>query len=82
MSLGCLCFVLIGCPAGIWFRRADYLGTFVGCFLPVAFVYYFLSVCGVNLARKGRLPASIAVWTGEVILILVALLMIRRLAKS
>src|SRR5262249_40899588 len=25
LAFGCLCFVLVGCPVGIWFGRSDYL---------------------------------------------------------
>ena len=36
LAVGCLVFALIGCPVGIWANRADYLSTFVICFLPDA----------------------------------------------
>src|SRR5262245_33490206 len=29
LSLGCLFFVLVGCPVGIWFSRSDYLSSFI-----------------------------------------------------
>ena len=38
LALGCFVFALIGCPVGIWANRADYLSTFVICFLPTVFV--------------------------------------------
>src|SRR5439155_5152978 len=49
LSLGCLCFVLVGCPVGIWFSRGDFLSAFNTCFLPIVFVYYPLMLCGTNL---------------------------------
>ena len=24
LSVGCFCFILVGCPVGIWFSRSDY----------------------------------------------------------
>ena len=33
LSVGCLCFILVGCPVGIWFSRSDYLSAFIICFL-------------------------------------------------
>ena len=40
LAFGCICFVLIGCPVGIWASRSDYLSIFVICFLPTLFAYY------------------------------------------
>ncbi len=40
LALGCLCFVLVGCPVGIWFSRSDYLSAFITCFLPIVVIYY------------------------------------------
>ena len=39
LALGCLCFVLVGCPVGIWFSRSDYLSSFITCFLPIIVLY-------------------------------------------
>src|SRR5262249_50087842 len=50
LSLGCLFFVLVGCPVGIWFSRSDYLSSFITCFLPIVFVYYPLMLCGTGIA--------------------------------
>jgi lipopolysaccharide export system permease protein len=65
LAVGCLCFVLVGAPVGIWFGKADYLSAFVTCFLPTVFVYYPLLLCGTNLARDGTLPASVGVWLAD-----------------
>src|SRR5262249_21348409 len=32
LSFGCLFFVLVGCPVGIWFSKSDYLSAFITCF--------------------------------------------------
>src|SRR5439155_2884042 len=60
LAVGCLCFVLLGCPVGIWFSKSDYLSAFVTCFLPTLFVYYPLLLCGTNLAKEGRISATAA----------------------
>src|SRR3954447_9647232 len=57
LSVGCLCFVLIGCPVGIWASRSDYLSVFMICFLPTMFLYYPLLLAGLNLAKNGKVPA-------------------------
>ena len=46
LAVGCLCFVLIGCPVGIWASRSDYLSVFMICFLPTMFLYYPLLLGG------------------------------------
>jgi lipopolysaccharide export system permease protein len=62
IAFGCICFVLVGAPVGVWFSRADYLSAFVTCFLPTLFVYYPLLLCGTNLVKDGSLPPIIGVW--------------------
>ena len=62
LALGCLCFVLVGCPVGIWFSRSDYLSAFITCFLPIVVVYYPLMLCGINLARLGKINACLSLW--------------------
>ena len=64
LSLGCLCFVLIGCPVGIWASRSDYLSVFIICFMPTVFVYYPLLLAGLNMAKDGKLPPATA-WLAE-----------------
>jgi lipopolysaccharide export system permease protein len=81
IALGCLCFVLIGCPVGIWASRADYLSTFVICFLPAVFIYYPLLLSGTNLAKEGRLPPHLAIWAADAILGLASLFLIWRLMR-
>src|SRR5438132_278557 len=62
LSAGCLFFVVIGCPIGIWFGRSDYLSAFIICFLPIVFVYYPLQLCCTNLAKDGKLNPILALW--------------------
>jgi lipopolysaccharide export system permease protein len=80
LAVGCLCFVLIGCPVGIWASRSDYLSVFMICFLPTMFVYYPLLLAGLNLAKNGKIPAWTA-WTADVAALLVAAVLIKRLMK-
>jgi lipopolysaccharide export system permease protein len=81
LSMGCLCFVLVGCPVGIWFSRSDYLSAFISCFLPIVFIYYPLVLCGTNLAKQNRLPATMSVWAADVFMALVAFVLFRKLLK-
>jgi lipopolysaccharide export system permease protein len=81
-SLGCLCFVLVGCPVGIWFSRSDYLSAFITCFLPIVFVYYPLMLCGLNVARTGKMPPGLAIWGANAVMGVIALFLFRRLVRK
>jgi lipopolysaccharide export system permease protein len=82
LALGCLFFVLVGCPVGIWFSRSDYLSAFITCFLPIVFLYYPLLLCGINQAKGGYLPLVPAVWGANGLIGVVALGLFRRLLKN
>jgi lipopolysaccharide export system permease protein len=82
LSFGCLCFVLVGCPVGIWFSRSDYLSAFITCFLPVVFVYYPLMLCGTNLAKEGKFNALVSVWAADVLVALAGLVLFKRLLRN
>jgi lipopolysaccharide export system permease protein len=81
-SLGCLCFVLVGCPVGIWFSRSDYLSAFITCFLPIVFVYYPLMLCGANLAKDGRFHPALTIWFADALLALVGVILFWRMTKN
>ena len=72
LSLGCLCFVLVGCPVGIWLSKSDYLSAFITCFLPIVVLYYPLLLCSTNFARDGKLPAFIALWLANIVMGLIS----------
>lgn len=82
LALGCLFFVLVGCPVGIWFSRSDYLSAFITCFLPIICLYYPLQLCCTNLAKNGRLPPGPAVWIANGVIGVIALGLFRRLLRN
>lgn len=82
LSLGCLCFVLVGCPVGIWFSRSDYLSAFITCFLPIVFSYYPLLVAGTNLAKDGKVHPAVGLWVANAVLGLIGLALFRRVMRS
>ncbi len=81
-ALGCLCFVLVGCPIGIWFSKSDYLSAFMTCFLPIVTIYYPLMLCTVNFARAGKADPALVVWIADGILVLAAAVLFRKLVRS
>ncbi len=96
LALGCLCFVMVACPIGIWFSRSDYLSSFITCFLPIIIVYYPLLLCGVNMAKAGKLipmlpswgdwaslgAAALAIWPANLVTAVVSVQMMRRLVRN
>jgi len=81
IAAGCLCFVLVGCPVGIWFSKSDYLSAFVTCFLPIVFVYYPLMLCGINVARGGRFPIPLCMWPCNLLMAAISMFLLRRLLR-
>jgi lipopolysaccharide export system permease protein len=82
LSLGCLFFILVGCPVGIWSSRGDYLSSFITCFLPIIIVYYPLMLCGTGFAKEGRFPMIPLVYGADIVLGLMSLVLFWRLLKN
>jgi lipopolysaccharide export system permease protein len=82
LSMGCLCFVMVGCPVGIWFSRSDYLSAFITCFLPIVVLYYPLMLCGTNMAKEGRYNQAALIWGANGVMILIGLVLFRRLLSN
>jgi lipopolysaccharide export system permease protein len=66
LAVGCFVFALIGCPVGIWATRADYLSSFVICFLPTVLVYYPLLFAGSNLGKDAKIPLGLGCWLSDI----------------
>lgn len=82
LALGCLCFVLVGCPVGIWFSRSDYLSAFITCFLPIVVLYYPLLLCGINLSKGGRIAPALGLWAANTLMAVIALGLFRKLLRN
>jgi lipopolysaccharide export system permease protein len=81
ISFGCLCFVLVGAPVGIWFSKRDYLSAFITCFLPIVVLYYPMLLCGINLTRSSRLHPLANLWACNIIMLAIAAVLLRRLVR-
>lgn len=80
LALGCLFFVLVGCPVGIWFSKSDYLSSFITCFLPIIIIYYPLVLAGTGLAKEGHNPI-LTVWLADIVMGLLSLVLFWRLTR-
>ena len=81
LAFGCLCFAVIGCPVGLWANRADYLSTFVICFLPTIVIYYPILLSGGGMARDGSIPLPVGVWTANAVAVSAAFILTWRLIR-
>jgi lipopolysaccharide export system permease protein len=81
LAVGCLFFVLVGCPIGIWFSKSDHLSAFITCFLPIVIVYYPLLLCGTGLAKDGKVLPFLGVWMANGVMLLASLLLYRKLTR-
>jgi len=80
-GFSCLCFVLVGAPMAIRMRNADFLTSFFLCFLPILVVYYPVFILGVDQAKRGSVP-PVAVWLGNVLIVLWGWWLLRRVIRQ
>ena len=82
LSLGCLFFIMVGCPIGIWFSRSDYLSSFITCFLPIVFLYYPLMLCGTGIAKEGKINPIMMVWGANAVIASIGLGLFWKLLRN
>ncbi len=81
MACGSFFFVFLGSPVGIRFARRDFLSAFITCFVPIILIYYPLMLGSVNLGKDGLMNPILALWIGNLVLLLLALLTLRPVFK-
>ena len=70
LPTACLVLVLIGIPLGISSKKGGKGAGFV-LTIVLVFVYYFISVTGLSLARNGKLPPVPGVWLANIVFALI-----------
>ncbi len=79
-SFATVIFVLIGLPVAIISRRGEALISFTFAMIVVA-IYYVLFVWGRMMAINGYLPAWLALWLPNFILLAVSAFLIKRMVQ-
>ena len=78
LAFSCLVFAMIGAPVGMLSNRADYLSSFVVCFLPTIIIYYPILFSGRGMSMDGKIPATLGAWGANIVVGLGALLLVTR----
>lgn len=79
-GFSCLCFVFVGAPMAIWLRNREFLTSFFLCFAPILVVYYPALMYTVDASKGGRFP-PVAVWAGNVILLVWGAYLLRKVFR-
>ncbi|HET9280571.1 MAG TPA: LptF/LptG family permease [Candidatus Angelobacter sp.] len=80
LPTACLVLVLIGIPLGLSAKKGGKGAGFVLTIILV-FIYYFLSIIGVSLARGGKISPVLGVWMANIIFALIGLALLWRTDK-
>ncbi len=77
LALACLMFFLVGAPVGAWARRGG-LGVAVGLSFGFFLIYWAFLIGGQELAVRGIVPPWLGLWSGNIFLTLVSVVMLYR----
>ena len=81
IATACVIFALLGAPIAFRFPRGG-VGLTIGVSLAVFGIYYCGLIVGEELARRGYLPAFVAMWATNGILLLIGLVLTARLGHE
>jgi lipopolysaccharide export system permease protein len=81
IATACVIFALLGAPVAFRFPRGG-VGMTIGVSLAVFGVYYIGLLGGEELARQGMLPAFVAMWGTNAILLVIGLVLTARLGNE
>ena len=80
LPAACIVLTLIGIPLGLSARKGGKATGFV-LTIVLVFVYYFVSLLGISLAKQGRIPAGVGVWLANVVFFAGGLALLMRVDK-
>jgi LPS export ABC transporter permease LptG/LPS export ABC transporter permease LptF len=77
----CLVLMLVGVPLGLSSKRGGKGAGFVVTLILV-FLYYILSLIGVDFAKTVKVPAALGVWGANIIFTFAGVLLIQQLSRG
>src|ERR1700688_4332417 len=75
LPTACLVLAMVGIPLGLSSKKAGKSGGFV-LTIVLVFVYYFVSLIGVSLAKQGRLSPALGAWLANLVFFAAALFLL------
>ncbi|MGH9528355.1 MAG: LptF/LptG family permease, partial [Terriglobales bacterium] len=80
LPTACLVLALVGIPLGLSSKKGGKSSGFVMTILLV-FVYYFVSLFGISLARQGRISPGLGVWMADSVFLLLGAFLLWRVER-
>jgi LPS export ABC transporter permease LptG/LPS export ABC transporter permease LptF len=77
----CLVLMLVGVPLGLSSKRGG-KGTGFVVTVVLVFLYYILSLIGVDFAKGVRVPAALGVWGANILFTAAGLLLIQQMSRG
>ncbi|RKZ28935.1 YjgP/YjgQ family permease, partial [bacterium] len=77
LPLACLVFLLVGAPVGAWARKGG-LGIAVGLSFGFFLLYWAFLIGGEEIADRGIVSPTVGMWSGNVVLFVIAMIMLYR----
>lgn len=75
LPTACLVLAMVGIPLGLSSKKSGKSGGFV-LTIVLVFLYYFVSLIGVSLARQGTLPPALGAWLANIVFFAAALFLL------
>ncbi len=80
LPTACLVLALVGIPLGLSSKKGGKSSGFVMTILLV-FVYYFVSLFGISLARQGKVSPSVGVWLADMAFLVLGVFLLWRVER-
>jgi LPS export ABC transporter permease LptF/LPS export ABC transporter permease LptG len=75
LPTACLVLAMVGIPLGLSSKKSGKSGGFV-LTIALVFVYYFISLIGVSLAKQGRVSPAFGAWLANLVFFAAALFLL------
>jgi LPS export ABC transporter permease LptG/LPS export ABC transporter permease LptF len=80
MAAACLVLALVGIPLGMSAKKGGKSSGFV-LTIALVFIYYLTALCGMSLARQGKVPVAVGMWLSDILFFLAGVAMLYRVDR-